>query len=118
MELNSAYGATLVPIQAAGMGRHRGHRGVFGESWKLITMEENPYKSPTTEGGHGIGLPRIPSWFCIETGILMLVVGVPLDIISYASPTVAMTAYSIGAALNVFGTVLLLIPLARWIRGR
>jgi hypothetical protein len=81
-------------------------------------MDDNPYKSPKTRGGHGKGFPRIPSWFCIETGVLMLVAGITLDSISYASPTVATTAYSVGAALNVFGIVLLLIPMARWIRGR
>lgn len=80
-------------------------------------MDENPYLSPRSTGGH-VRRPIVSSLGLLADGVLLFAVGGTLLNISYASRAVANVAYTVGALLIGLLVICFLIPITRWLRGR
>ncbi len=70
-------------------GRHRVHRSDFGEPWKLIAMDDNPYKSPETNGESRSPLIKVWSYpaFCIVAILIPSALGAVALIADMCSAT-------------------------------
>jgi len=81
-------------------------------------MDDNPYQSPRSTGGGHVRRPVVSSLGLLADGVFLFVVGGTLLNISYASRTVAIVPYTVGALLIGLSVICFLVPITRWLRGR